>query len=77
MNAFIKNLKFHQKFKIQMPGKFIYTSKKKSMNQSPSQLPQNNLNQIKKVKTFILKTNIPTKEIQKTLKRGKHTVFTL
>lgn len=28
MNAFIKNLKFHQKFKIQRPGKFIYTNKK-------------------------------------------------
>lgn len=71
MNAFIKTSKFHQKFKIQRPGKFIYTRKK------INELPQNNLSQINKVKTFILKTKIPTKEIKKTLKRGKLTVFTL
>lgn len=53
---------FHQsdrksKFKGQENS---YTPVKK--NQSPSQLPQNNLNQIKKVKTFILKANTPTKK---------------
>lgn len=68
---FIRNSKFKGQENSYIPVK------KKSMNQSPSQLPQNNLSQINKVKTFILKTNIPTKEMKKTLKRGKLTVFTL
>lgn len=71
MNAFIKVTE-NQNSK---PRKIHIHQQEK--NQSPSQLPQNNLNQIKKVKTFILKANTPTKEIKKTLKRGKLIVLIL